>query len=39
MTFTTLDWTIISISIAVSFLPALFFYKRAGSSTTEFFTS
>jgi solute:Na+ symporter, SSS family len=39
MTFTTLDWGIIIASIIVSFLPALFFYKRAGTSTTEFFTS
>ena len=37
--FTTLDWAIIAISIAVSFLPALFFWRRASSSTTEFFTS
>jgi SSS family solute:Na+ symporter len=37
--FTTLDWTIIGISIVISFLPAIFFAKRAGSSTTEFFTS
>ncbi len=35
----TLDWVIIGISIVISFLPALFFAKRAGSSTTEFFTS
>ena len=34
-----IDWIIISISIVISFLPALFFAKRAGSSTTEFFTS
>ena len=39
MHFTTLDWSIITASIVVSFLPALFFYKRAGSSTAEFFTS
>jgi SSS family solute:Na+ symporter len=39
MTFTTLDWTIIAASIVISFLPAIFFWKRAGSSTTEFFTS
>ncbi len=39
MQFTTLDWVIISTSIVISFLPALFFWKRAGSSTTEFFTS
>ena len=37
--FTTLDWAIIAASIAVSFLPALFFWRRASSSTSEFFTS
>src|SRR3954469_255758 len=37
--FTTLDWTIIGASIAVSFLPALFFWRRASSNTSEFFTS
>ena len=39
MHFTRLDWIIITASIVVSFLPALFFIKRAGSSTAEFFTS
>jgi Na+/proline symporter len=39
VTFTTLDWTIIAISIAVSFLPALFFWRRASENTSEFFTS
>ncbi len=39
MRFTTLDWAIIGASIVVSFAPALFFARRAGSSTTEFFTS
>ncbi len=34
-----LDWIIVALSIVISFLPALFFYKRAGSSTEEFFTS
>ena len=34
-----LDWLIIALSIVVSFLPAIFFAKRAGSSTAEFFTS
>jgi len=37
--FTTLDWSIIGASIGISFIPALFFWRRAGSSTTEFFTS
>ena len=39
MTFTSLDWTIIAVSIAVSFLPALFFWRRASQNTSEFFTS
>jgi Na+/proline symporter len=34
-----LDWAIVLASIAISFLPALFFWRRAGSSTSEFFTS
>ena len=33
------DLAIIAFSILISFLPALFFYRRAGSSTAEFFTS
>src|SRR5260221_11942049 len=37
--FATLDWVIIGASIAVSFLPALFFWKRASTNTSEFFTS
>src|SRR5881275_3245110 len=37
--FATIDWVIIGASIAISFLPALFFWKRASSSTAEFFTS
>jgi len=39
MHFTTLDWSIITASIVVSFIPALFFARRAGKSTAEFFTS
>ncbi len=39
MHLTSLDWTIVAISIGISFLPAIFFVKRASSSTTEFFTS
>src|ERR1044072_761750 len=34
-----IDWIIVAISVAVSFLPALFFARRAGRNTTEFFTS
>ena len=37
--FATLDWVIIGASIAISFLPALFFWRRASSNTSEFFTS
>src|SRR6185437_14034016 len=35
----TLDWIIVGISVVISFLPAIFFYRRAGRSTSEFFTS
>ncbi len=34
-----LDWFIVTLSIAVSFTPAVILARRAGSSTTEFFTS
>src|SRR5437667_3757433 len=34
-----LDWLIVIISICISFLPAVLLARRAGSSTTEFFTS
>jgi solute:Na+ symporter, SSS family len=36
---TTLDWLIVVVSIALSFAPAALLARRAGSSTTEFFTS
>jgi len=36
---TTLDWTIVLVSLVVSFVPAILLMRRAGSSTTEFFTS
>ncbi len=39
MHLTTLDWSIVAFSVGISFLPAIFFVKRASSSTTEFFTS
>jgi Na+/proline symporter len=35
----SIDWIIIVLSIAVSFLPAILLAKRAGTSTAEFFTS
>ncbi|NJD10855.1 MAG: Na+:solute symporter [Gemmatimonadetes bacterium] len=36
---TALDWTIVVVSILISFVPALLLMKRAGSGTDEFFTS
>jgi Na+/proline symporter len=39
MRLATIDWVVIAASIVVSFLPAIFFARRAGSSTAEFFTS
>ena len=39
MQLTALDWTIVAISIVVSFAPAVWLARRAGSSTAEFFTS
>ena len=39
MRLTTLDWTIVVLSIIVAFVPALVLARRAGSSSTEFFTS
>jgi Na+/proline symporter len=36
---TTLDWVIVIISLTLSFVPAIYLMRRAGSSTTEFFTS
>jgi len=34
-----LDWVIAVVSLAICFAPALFFGKRSGQSTTEFFAS
>ena len=39
MLLTGLDWAIIVLSIVVSFIPALWMARRAGKSTSEFFTS
>jgi Na+/proline symporter len=39
MTLTTLDWTIVVISLVIAFAPAIWLMRRAGSSTAEFFTS
>jgi Na+/proline symporter len=35
----TIDWVIAFVSILICFLPALFFGKRSGKSTAEFFAS
>src|SRR5690349_14232228 len=35
----TLDWLIVAASLLVCFVPALFFGRRAGKSTSEFFVS
>jgi solute:Na+ symporter, SSS family len=37
--FAPLDYGIIAASILISFLPAIFFAKRAGQSTSQFFTA
>lgn len=39
MTLHALDWIIVAISILICFVPALFFGKRSGKSTAEFFAS
>jgi solute:Na+ symporter, SSS family len=39
MQLTALDWTIVAVSLALSFVPAVWLAGRAGSSTAEFFTS
>src|SRR5881409_3068504 len=36
---TSLDWIIVIVSIAVSFVPAIVLARRAGRSTAEFFAS
>src|SRR5881628_2937737 len=39
MRLVALDWVIVVLSIAISFLPAILLARRAGTSTAEFFTS
>jgi SSS family solute:Na+ symporter len=39
MHLTPFDWTVVLVSIAVSFLPAVLLARRAGRNTAEFFTS
>jgi len=36
---TSFDWAIVALSIAISFVPALWMARRAGRNTAEFFTS
>src|SRR5437899_11996945 len=33
-----IDWVIVLVSIAISFVPAIWLVRRAGQSTSEFFT-
>jgi len=39
MQLSTLDWVIAIAAVAICFVPALFFSKRSGKSTAEFFAS
>jgi len=39
MSLTTLDWVIVAFSLLICFVPALFFARRAGKNTSEFFAS
>ena len=39
MQLNTVDWLIVVASVVISFIPALWLARRAGSSTAEFFTS
>jgi SSS family solute:Na+ symporter len=39
MQLATIDWLILAATLAVCFAPALFFGRRAGKSTSEFFAS
>ena len=39
MSLTLLDWIIIVLSVLVCFIPALYFGRRAGQNTSEFFAS
>lgn len=39
MTLTFFDWIIVAVALLICFVPALFFGRRAGESTSEFFAS
>ena len=35
----TIDWTILIVSVAICFIPAIFYARKSGESVSEFFTS
>lgn len=35
----TIDWVILGVSVAICFIPAIFYARKAGESVSEFFTS
>jgi SSS family solute:Na+ symporter len=35
----TIDWTILIVSVAICFVPAIFYARKSGESVSEFFTS
>jgi Na+/proline symporter len=39
MQLATIDWTVIAVCLAAAFAPALYYARRAGQGTTEFFAS
>src|SRR5579863_4282518 len=39
MHLTGIDWGIVVVSLAITFLPAIFLARRAGKNTTEFFAA
>ena len=39
MRLTSLDWTVVALSLVICYLPAAYYARRAGASTEEFFTS
>src|SRR3954467_14755259 len=39
MTLHTIDWIIVVLTVLICFVPALFFARRAGQNTSEFFAS
>src|ERR687886_2811741 len=39
MHLTSLDWTVVALSLVICYLPAAYYARRAGANTEEFFTS